>query len=427
MILLELGFVLVLVLMNGFFAMSEMAIVSSRRLRLLTMAEQGHSGARVALQLYDEPSRFLSAVQIGITLVGTLAAAVSGATIAEQFGATLNAVPWIAPNGETWAFVIVVMAITTLSVIVGELVPKRIALANPEPIAAAVAKPLLALSAMFRPVVSLMQAASAGILWLIGVRPTSSQGVTEEEVKTVLAEGAEAGVIAQEERRMLEEVLRLSDRSVASVMTPRRDIWWIDADDPLAKILDELKECPFSRIVVGQAGGIEEPLGVVQKKDLLAAALDGKPLDIRAAMREPIYVPETSTAWNLLQLFKQQPLHIALVVDEYGSLMGIVTPTDLLSAIAGELQEEHFDNSPSVVEREDGSFLVDGRCELQELETVTGLKADEDADYHTAAGLALSVFRKLPGTGETIEHGGWRIEVVDMDGPRIDKLLIKRI
>jgi putative hemolysin len=306
-------------------------------------------------------------------------------------------------------------------------VPKRIALANPEPIAAAVAKPLLALSAMFRPVVSLMQAASAGILWLIGVRPTSSQGVTEEEVKTVLAEGAEAGVIAQEERRMLEEVLRLSDRSVASVMTPRRDIWWIDADDPLAKILDELKECPFSRIVVGQAGGIEEPLGVVQKKDLLAAALDGKPLDIRAAMREPIYVPETSTAWNLLQLFKQQPLHIALVVDEYGSLMGIVTPTDLLSAIAGELQEEHFDNSPSVVEREDGSFLVDGRCELQELETVTGLKADEDADYHTAAGLALSVFRKLPGTGETIEHGGWRIEVVDMDGPRIDKLLIKRI
>ncbi len=427
MILLELGLVLVLVLMNGFFAMSEMAIVSSRRLRLVSMAEQGSVGAQAALKLYDEPSRFLSAVQIGITLVGTLAAAVSGATLAERLGGSLDAIPWIAPNGETVAFVLVVMAITTLSVILGELVPKRIALAYPETIASVVARPLSALSAMFKPIVWFMQTASHGVLRLLGVRVSTNQTVTEEEVKTVLAEGAEAGVIDQDERRMLEEVLRLSDRSVASVMTPRRDIWWIDAGDPPARIADELKQCPFSRIVVGQDGNVEEPLGVVQKKDLLLQALEGKPIDVRAALRQPIYVPETSTAWNLLQLFKTQAMHIALVVDEYGSLQGIVTPTDLLGAIAGELQEEHTDNSPSVIERDDGSFLVDGRCDLSELTAATGLKVEDDPDFHTAAGLALAAFRSLPSDGDVTEYQGWRVEVVDMDGPRIDKLLLRRL
>ncbi|MFO1237313.1 MAG: hemolysin family protein [Alphaproteobacteria bacterium] len=426
MVALELTLVAVLIVLNGFFAMSEMAIVSSRRMRLAAMAEQGNHGARVALHLFDEPSRFLSAVQIGITLVGTLAAAVSGATLAERLGGTLNEVPWIAPRGETVAFVLVVIAITFLSVLFGELVPKRIALAFPEIIASRVARPLNLIAKAARPLVMLMQWTSATTLWALRIKVPTNQGVTEEEVKSVLAEGAEAGVIEHEERRMMVEVLRLADRSVESIMTPRRDIYWIDLGDGEAKVRDEIRESPFSRILVGQNGSIDEPLGVVLKKTLLDALLAGKPFDVRAALTQPIYVPESATALNLLQLFKSQTSHLAVVVDEYGSIQGVVTPHDLLSAIAGELQEEHSPSTPSVIAREDGSYLVDGRCDLIELEDALGLKTEDSTGFHTAAGLALQAFKRLPRDGEVTQWEGWRIEVVDMDGPRIDKLLFKK-
>ena len=426
MIALELISVAVLILLNGFFAMSEMAIVSSRRLRLMSMSEQGDPGAKVALKLFDEPSRFLSAVQIGITLVGTLAAAVSGATLAERLGGVLNDVSWIAPRGEEVAFGLVVVAITFLSVIFGELVPKRIALSNPELIAARVARPLNLIARLARPLVTLMQWASAGTLWLLRIKLTPNQGVTEEEVKTVLAEGAEAGVIEHEERRMMEEVLRLADRSVESIMVPRRDIYWIDLGDGDEKVRQEIRESPYSRILVGQDGGLDEPLGVVMKKDLLNALLAGKPFDVRAALQQPIYVPESATALNVLQLFKTQPVHFGIVVDEYGSIQGIVTPNDLMSAIAGELQEDDAPATPSVLARQDGSYLVDGRCDLSELEDALGLKLDRDADFHTAAGLALEAFRRLPREGEIATWEDWTIEVMDMDGPRIDKLLFKK-
>ncbi len=426
MIAIELILVAVLIVLNGFFAMSEMAIVSSRRLRLATMAENGSDGARVALKLFDEPSRFLSAVQIGITLVGTLAAAVSGATLAERFGRWLNEFAFINPRGETTAFILVVVAITFLSVVFGELVPKRIALAYPETIASRVARPLNAIARVARPLVLLMQWASQTTLRLIGVSLNSPQGVTEEEVKTVLAEGAEAGVIEHEERRMMEEVLRLADRTVEAIMTPRRDIYWIDLGDGDEKVREEIRESSFSRILIGQNGSLDEPLGVVMKKDLLDAALAGKPFDVKAVMREPIYIPETASAFNLLQLFKTQPVHLALVVDEYGSIQGVVTPHDLLSAIAGELQEEHMPATPSIIAREDGGYLVDGRADLGELEDVLGIKLDEEPDFHTAAGLALEAFKRLPGEGEVVAWGDWRIEVVDMDGARIDKLMFSK-
>lgn len=426
MIALELSIVAVLIAFNGFFAMSEMAIVSSRRMRLAAMAESGSEGAKVALKLFDEPSRFLSAVQIGITLVGTAAAMVSGATLAERFGGQLNQVSWITPNGEVVAFGLVMAGMTIASVILGELVPKRIALANPEAIASRVARPLNFLARVARPLVLFMQSATTGVLWLMRVKPKTNQGVTEEEVKTVLAEGAEAGVIEHEERRMMEEVLRLADRSVESVMTPRRDIYWIDIGDSEDQIRKEIRESGFSRILVGQDAAIDEPLGVVLKKDLLDALLDDKPFDVRAALRQPIYVPETATAFNLLQLFKTQAVHLAVVVDEYGSIQGVVTPHDLLSAIAGELQEDHTPSTPSVIVREDGSYLVDGRADLSELEDALGLKVDRDSDFHTAAGLALEAFKRLPRDGEITQWDDWRIEVVDMDGPRIDKLLFKK-
>lgn len=427
MIVLELALVAVLILLTGFFAMSEMAIVSSRRIRLSAMADQGHPGAKVALKLYDEPGRFLSAVQIGMTLVGTIAAAFSGATLAERLGNVLNEIEWIAPRGEVVAISIVIVVITALEVLVGELVPKRIALANPEIIASYVARPINWVSRAARPLVVMMQWLSAGILWMLRVKAKPHQGVTEEEVKTVLAEGAEAGVIEQEERRMMEEVLRLADRSVEAVMTPRRDIYWIDLGDGEAKVRDEIRESKFSRILVGQNGGIDEPLGVVMKKDLLDAMLGGKPFDVRVALRQPIYVPETATAFNLLQLFKTQPVHLAVVVDEYGSIQGIVTPNDLLAAIAGELQEEHTPSMPSVIVREDGSYLIDGRCDLIELEDALGLKLDHDIGYHTAAGLALEAFKRLPRDGDVTQFGEWRVEVMDMDGPRIDKLLFRKM
>jgi putative hemolysin len=425
MIALELLLVTVLIVLNGFFAMSEMAIVSSRRMRLASMAEQGHAGARTALDLFDEPSRFLSAVQIGITLVGTLAAAVSGATLAERLGNVLNTYPLIAPNGETFAFVIVVALITVAQVIFGELVPKRIALANPEAIASRVAAPLNIIARVARPLVAFMQTTTAAVLWALRIKTTNNQGVTEEEVKSVLAEGAEAGVIEHEERRMMVEVLRLADRSVESIMTPRRDIYWIDLGDGEAKVRDEVRESAFSRILVGQNGSIDEPLGVVLKKDLLDSLLADKPFDVRAVLRQPLYVPESATALNLLQLFKTQPLHLAVVVDEYGSIQGVVTPHDLLSAIAGELQEDHTPATPSVIVRQDGSYLVDGRCDLIELEDAIGLKLN-DVDFHTAAGLALEAFKRLPRDGEVTQWDEWRIEVLDMDGPRIDKLLFKK-
>jgi putative hemolysin len=427
MIALELTLVAVLIFFNGFFAMSEMAIVSSRRMRLASMAEQGNEGARVALKLFDEPSRFLSAVQIGITLVGTLAAAVSGATLADRLGGFLNAFPLIAPQGETIAFFLVVLAITFLSVIFGELVPKRVAMAYPEIIASRVARPLNFIAMLARPLVMLMQWSSATTLWLLRIKTPTNQGVTEEEVKTVLAEGAESGVIEHEERRMMEEVLRLADRTVESVMSTRRDIYWIDLGDGDNKVRDEIRESPYSRILIGQNGGIDEPLGIVLKKDLLDQALAGKPFDVRAVLRQPIYIPETATAFNLLQLFKTQPEHFAVVVDEYGSIQGLVTSHDLLSAIAGELHEEHQSPTPSVICREDGSYLVDGRCDLTELEDALGLKLDRDeVDFHTAAGLALEAFKRLPRDGEITTWANWRIEVVDMDGPRIDKLLFKK-
>jgi putative hemolysin len=271
-----------------------------------------------------------------------------------------------------------------------------------------------------------MQTLTAWTLWLLRVKQTANQGFTEEELKTVLAEGAEAGTIEHEERRMMEEVLRLADRGVESVMTTRRDIYWIDLADGEEKVREELRESPYSRILVGQNGSIDEPLGVVLKKDLLDAMLAGKPFDVRAALRQPVYIPETATAFSLLQMLKTQPVHLAVVVDEYGSIQGIVTPHDLLAAIAGELQEDDSPSLPSIICRQDGSFLVDGRCDLSDLEESVGIKVERSAGFHTAAGLALEAFKRLPREGEIATWHDWKIEVVDMDGPRIDKLLFTK-
>lgn len=422
MVAVEIVIVLALVLLNGFFAMSEMAIVSSRRPRLQQLVQQGDRGAKIALTLTDDPSRFLSVVQIGITLIGVLAGAFSGATLADKLGHVLNGLPGFAPHGPTIAFVLVVIAITYLSLILGELVPKRIALAAPEPIAARVAGPIMVVARLGRPFVVLLSVSSAAVLRLVGVKPQREAHVTEEEVRTVIAEGAEAGSIAPGERLMLERVLGLADRPVAAIMTPRADVSWVDLADPPERQRQDVRDSPYSRLVVARDGALDQPLGIIQKKDLLHAQLDGRPFDLQTAIRQPLVLPEQTSTLRALEAFKKSSVHIAFVVDEFGTFEGVVTSNDVLEAIAGTLPEE-ADASPRLARRADGSWLVDGRAGIDELRETLGLAALPDGDYHTAAGLALAILGHLPTEGDVLQLGGWRVEVIDMDHRRIDKLL----
>lgn len=420
---LELAVVVGLVLINGFFALSEMAIVSSRRMRLQQMAESGSAGAARALALSENPGKFLSSVQVGITLIGILSGAFGGATLGARLGGVLDDYTFVYPYGERVAFTLVVVLITALSVIVGELVPKRIALANPEPIAARVSRPLEWVALIGRPFVWFFERSTAVALTLLGVRDRGSQSVTEEEVKFAIAEGTEAGVIDAVEEEMIHGVLELADRSVASIMTPRPDVYWIDLDDEQDTIARDVAECPYSRIVIARDGDISHPLGVVQKKDLVEDLIRGNGIRMEAQLREPAHVPESIPAMRMLQIFRTTPLHVAFVLDEYGDFQGLVTLTDIMSAVAGELPEDHKQPPQELVKRDDGSWLVDGRAAIDDVKETLGLRTETNGDFHTAAGLALERMARIPDEGEHFELDGWRIEVVDMDGNRIDKLL----
>ena len=419
---LELAIVVGLTLLNGFFAMAELAIVSSRRIRLQQMAEGGNIGAVRALALAEHPGRFLSGVQVGITLIGILSGAYGGATLGARLGGVLNQYPLFAPRGEEIAFILVVIAITALSVVVGELVPKRIALLKPEPIAAAVARPLQILVLIARPLVWLLENSTALLLKLLRVPQKRSDGVTEEEVRIAIAEGTEAGVIDEVEEEMIHGVLALADSSVASVMVPRPDVFWIDIADSKETIEREIADCPYSRIVVAREGDIGRPLGVLQKKDLVTDLVAGRGIQVEERLIEPIFVPETMPVLRLLEAFKSTPVHLAFVVDEYGDFLGVATLNDVLEGIAGDLGEDYEQPSEEIVRRPDGSWLVDGRAPVTDLIEKLKLR-DVDGEFHTAAGFALDHLAHIPVECETFEIPGWRIEVLDMDGKRIDKLL----
>jgi putative hemolysin len=419
---LELAIVVGLILLNGFFAMAELAIVSSRRIRLQQMAEGGSTGAARALVLAENPGRFLSGVQVGITLIGILSGAYGGSTLGARLGQVLNEYPLFAPRGEEIAFILVVIAITALSVVVGELVPKRIALIKPEPIASAVAGPLQILVLIARPLVWFLETSTGLLLKLLRIPDRRSDGVTEEEVRIAIAEGTEAGVIDEVEEEMIHGVLALADSSVASVMVPRPDVYWIDLADDKEVIEREIADCPYSRIVVAREGDIGRPLGVLQKKDLVADLVAGRGIQVEKRLFEPVFVPETMPVLRLLETFKSTPVHIAFVVDEYGDFLGVATLNDVLEGIAGDLGEEHEQHSEDIVRRPDGSWLVDGRAPVSDL--VEKLKLPEvDGEFHTAAGFALERLAHIPVECETFEIPGWRIEILDMDGKRIDKLL----
>ena len=363
MLALELLVVFLLTLVNGFFAMSEMAVVSARRARLDAMAEAGNAGAARAAELAREPATFLSAVQFGITLVGVVAGAFGTATFGQKLAEYLATFPILGRYAEPLAYGLVVIAITLVQIVLGELVPKRIALAYPEAVASRVARPLAFVGAVGRPIVALLGISSAALLRLLRVPQTRDQSVTEEEVQTILQEGTESGIIDPAERAMLHEVIGLAERPVSDIMTRRTDVYWIDvADDPKV-VRAELRQCPFSRVVVAKGGSIDEPLGFVHKKDLLDLLLEGKPLDIEKNVREPVFVPEVSSVLDVLELFREKRNHFAFVLDEFGTFEGVVTLTDVLESITGDIPEEHETQHRSILERQDGSYLVDGRTE----------------------------------------------------------------
>lgn len=427
MIAFEIAILILLTLVNGVLAMSEMSIVSSRKARLESLVVDGHPGARIALQLREDPSSFLSTVQIGITLVGILAGAFGGATIAAQLGPVLDRFDFIAPNGDTVAFVLVVVAITYLSLVVGELVPKRIALENPERIASFVARPMRVLSRIAAPAVWLLRVSTDAILGPLGIGGRREEKVSEEEVKLLVAEGARTGIFEPAEQTMIEGVLRLADRSVRAAMTPRSEIAWIDVAADRPAIAAAFEESRYSQFLVCE-GSIDNAIGLIDGRDVIGPALRGQTIDLRRLATTPLVVPETISVLDLLEQFRSRGVHFALIVDEYGTTEGIVTDTDVLTSIAGNLPEHGEDADPMIVERIDGSLLVDGMTPIDEFEARLGVRNLRDnGDFETVAGLVIQNLGRLAKAGDRIALPGMAIEIVDMDGRRIDKVLVSRI
>ncbi|MGQ9370623.1 hemolysin family protein [Azospirillum sp. A39] len=427
MLALEIVTIVLLTLLNGLFAMSELAVVSSRRARLQHMADTGNRGARVALRLIDDPGRFLSTVQIGITLVGVVAGAFGGATLGDRFGAWLDTIPALGGYGEVVGLGLVLVAITFLSIVLGELIPKRVALKNPERTAALVAGPMRMLSRVAAPFVWLLGTSTEAVLRLLGLHGEREATVTEEEVRSMITEGTQAGVFAPEEKEMIDGVLRLADRTVRSIMTPRPDVAWLDLDDPQEALLAEIRAGGHSRYPVCR-GELDEFVGIVHTRDLLEAAIQGRPFDLVAAAVKPLVVHDGTPILKLLDLMKRSGLHMAVVVDEYGSVEGVVSITDILEIIAGDLPEAGEAPEVGAVRRDDGSWLIEGWMPVDEFEDTVGLRGlrgeRERGDFHTVAGFVLNALGHVPTAGESFDHAGARFEVVDMDGRRIDKILV---
>ncbi len=421
----ELIVIVLLVLANGVFAMAEMAVVASRKIRLQQRADDGDVRARKALALANDPSRFISTIAVGMTLIGILSGAYAGANIAEVVALTIGTIPMLAPYAEPIALVLVVFAITTLTIIVGELVPKRIALNHPESIAAWISVPLSWFSNLGGPFVAVLTRVTNGILSLFGVHEQPESHLTEDEIKAVISQGAEAGVIPPAEENIVQRVLQLGDTRVAAIMTPRPDIEWIDQDASPEELREFLASHPHTQFVVCQ-GGLDNVLGIVWSKDLLPYALRGKMIDLKGLIREPLFVPDSMHAVQLLESFRSSHKHVALVTDEYGAIEGLVTVTDLLVALVGNLPMDAAEATGGFVQRADGSVLVDGSTAIEDVMTrfAVELPEGEAGAYHTMGGFVMARLGRVPKEGDTFEWGGCSFEVLDMDERRIDKVLV---
>jgi putative hemolysin len=409
--------------------MSEIAVVAARKVRLQQRAEEGDERARAALDLAHDPEKFLSTVQFGITLVGVLAGAYGGARLAEPLAEPIATIPQLQPYAENIALAIVVSVITVLSLILGELVPKRVALNAPEQIASWVAKPMVWLSKIGGPMVALLTSSTNVVLRVFGVRGQAEPNLTEDEIKALISQGAESGAVGVTEENIVQRVFQLGDQRVASIMTPRPDIEWIDVDASGEELREFLASHSHTQFVVCH-GNLDEVLGIVRSADLLPLAFRGAPIDLRALTREALFVPDSMPAVQLLESFRSSHKHTALVMDEYGAVEGLVTVTDLLTAIVGDIPSDPSEAQGLFVSRADGTWLVDGSAPMDEVLAHFGLDPlpeEEAGAYHTIGGFVMARLGRVPRVADHFEWGGMRFEVVDMDGRRIDKVLVGRV
>jgi putative hemolysin len=425
-VFIEVVIIAALLVANGVFAMSELAVVSARKARLEQLVNEKHPQATLALRLAEAPGDFLSTVQVGITLIGILAGAFGGATLAAKLAEALAAIPFLSMYSEALAFGLVVIAITYFSLVIGELTPKHLALNNPERVAMAVAGPMQWLSKIASPVVWVLSVSTQFVLRVLRIRPSTEAPVSEEEIKVLLGQGAEAGVFLEAEQDIVESVFRLNDRRVGALMTPRHETIWLDLDDTPEDIQHKVVQSARSRFPVC-AGSLDNVVGIVRAKDLLARCWQGKPLDLQAIMRPPLYALETLSGLQLLELLRKSRTHIALVVDEYGGVQGMVTANDILEAIVGDLPTHDQPAEQLIVQRDDGSWLVDGMLlidDFREFFDSGPLPSEGQGFYQTLGGFVMTRLGHIPNPGEHFVWNRFRFEVMDMDDKRVDKVLV---
>jgi putative hemolysin len=423
---LEILFVLLLILCNGIFSGSEIAVVAARKVRLQQLVNKGSRPARVALRLAETPNDFLSTVQIGITLIGILSGAVGGATLAKHLKPVLDGIEALQPYSEGVSVTLVVVMITYLSLVIGELVPKRLALANPEQIACRFAPAMRALSRLSSPVVHLLSASTDALLRFLNVEVSTEPEITEEEIKALIRQGADSGVFEESEHDMVQRVLRLGDRAIRTMMTPRTEICWLDLEDSLEENLAEVRESNHSRFPVAQ-GSLDNCIGIVRVRSLLTAHMGSEPINLSALCQAPLHVAESTLSLNVLEEFKRTGIHIALVTDEFGGVEGLVTLNDLMEGIVGDLPALEDEDEPSLVTRQDGSWLVNGSLDINEFDARIGTRLIGSIDqnvYHTLAGFVIHSLKRIPTASDYFDWHGYRFEVMDMDGNRIDKILV---
>lgn len=423
----NIGLILVLILINGIFAMSEMSLASSRKVRLQKLADERRAGAKAALKLHQEPSRFLSTIQVGITSVGILSGALGEDALTVPLHQQLLKFPLLAPYADGLALVLTVVLITYFSVVVGELVPKRLALLRPESIALIVARPINGLAIIASPLVWLLSASGNLLLRIIGAHRPPQATVTNEEIKMLMEIGSETGVFHASEGHLVANVLRLDEHRVGAIMTPRNNIYLIDMADEAAAIRDKIADCPYSRAVICR-NGLENVLGILHRSDLLKTVMNGAELNVEKTLRQPLYVPDSMTLTQLLEFFREVRADFALIVNEYGEMEGLVTLSDVLKAIVGDMPSVESDFDPDVVQRDDGSWLVDGGLPINRLKSVIGMNGHFPGEtghaFNTVGGFILFYLEKMPHVADKIEYSDWYFEVMDIDGTRIDKVLV---
>jgi putative hemolysin len=418
--------ILLLILINSIFAMYEIAMVSSRKVRLVQKSADGEPGAAQALELLNQPNQFLSTVQIVITMIDTLSGAIGGAILAVPIAGLLSTVTWLTPYADLLALIMVVLLITYFSIVLGELIPKRIAVGNPEGIAARFSTMMLLLSKLFQPLVKFLGASTNFGLKLLGISPDETPTLTTEEIKGYIEEGRDIGLIKEAEQEMFSGIFRLSDRRVEALMTPRLEMAWIDINAPIDQIWEQILNTAHSRIPVAD-GDLDQILGYIQTRSLLGHTPVEPGFNLRAYIKDPIYVPENMPALKALESIQNSGVHLAIVLDEFGGITGMVTDYDILEAIVGEIPEDSMDTDYLVFQREDGSWLFDGLIvidQLKEILDISEMPGEDRAAYQTLSGFVMSQLGRIPRTGAKFTYEGYLFEVVDMDGRRVDRVLV---